>query len=286
MEHIFFKLLRILPDKVYLQMLFFKHFHRLINFKKPRTFNEKIQWLKIYNRKPEYTTLVDKHLVKEYVASKIGKEYVIPTLGVWNHASEIDFNELPNQFVLKWNHDSGSVLICKDKSKLNYEDARSKIDGYEDHNAYWYGREWPYKNVKPCIIAEPYLVDSSTNDLPDYKFFCFNGKVKLLFIASNRQKKDEETYFDYFDENFKRLELSNGHPHAPKCPSKPKSFDLMVALAETLSKGIPHVRVDFYEVDCKVYFGEMTFYNRSGLTPFQPRLWDEILGSWLKLNKV
>ena len=276
---------KMIPDKVYLNLMFLKHFHRLINFRNPKTFNEKLQWLKLYDRNPLYTKLVAKLEVKKYVAETIGEEYVSPTLGVWEKPEDIDFDSLPDQFVLKWNHDSGSVVICKDKSKFNKEEAIAKLQHGKKYNGFWYGREWPYKNVKPYVFAEKYMEDSQTKELRDYKFFCFNGNVKLLFVATDRYTLDCETKFDFFDADFAHLALLNGHPNAEITPVKPKSFDLMKALAASLSASIPHLRVDFYEVDGKVYFGEFTFFHYSGFVPFEPKSWDDTLGEWLELPK-
>ena len=277
------RVLSFLPDKLYLQIMFFKHFKRFINFRDPITYNEKLQWLKIYDRNPLYTTLVDKYTVKDYVSKKIGNRYVIPTLGCWNDASEINFQSLPNQFVLKWNHDSGSVIICKDKSTFNIKEAVRRLNKAKKHNGYLYGREWPYKGVKPKIIAEQYMEDEKTKELRDYKFFVFNGKVKALFIASDRQNKNKETKFDFFDEKFNHLAITNGHPNSESLPEKPIRFDEMISLAELLGNGIPHVRVDFYEVDGNIFFGEMTFFHWSGFMPFNPVKWDKQFGEWITL---
>ncbi len=272
-----------IPDKIYLQMMFYKHFGRFINFKNPKSFNEKLQWLKIYDRKESYTRMVDKHEVKKYVANLIGEEYIIPTLGVWETPEEIEFDTLPEQFVLKWNHDSGSVVICKDKKTFDKEEAIKKLQQGKTFSGYWYGREWPYKNVKPLILAEQYMEDEKTEELRDYKFFCFNGVAKALFVATDRQVKETETKFDFFDMEYKHLPITNGHPNADKPPLKPRCFDEMKVLAEKLSVGIPHLRVDFYEVNGKVYFGELTFSHWSGFVPFKPEKWDYKFGEWLEL---
>ena len=272
-----------MPDKLYLQVLYYKHFRRFINFDNPKTFNEKLQWLKLYDRNPIYTSMVDKYEAKHFVEKKIGKEYIIPTLGVWDDFEDIDFTSLPKQFVLKWNHDSGSVVICKDKSHFDVEQARKKLEKGKKYSGFWYGREWPYKNVKPRIIAEEYMEDDSTKELRDYKFFCFNGEVKLLFIASERQKEDTETKFDFFDMDFRHLDIKNGHPNAKSIPEKQLHFEDMKLLAQKLSCGIPVLRVDFYEVNGRIYFGELTFSHWSGFVPFEPENWDEILGDWIVL---
>lgn len=272
-----------ISDEMYIKLQFRAFMKKKLNLKNPVTYNEKLQWLKLNDHNPLYTTLVDKCDVKEYVAKIIGDEYIIPTLGVWNKFDDIDFDTLPEQFVLKCTHDSGGLTICTDKGKFDKEHAKLKMEKYLRRNYYLQSREWPYKNVKPRIIAEKYMEDEKSNELSDYKFFCFDGKVKLLFVATERQNKNTETRFDFFDTKFNHIDLRNGHPNANKPIEKPLNFERMVEFAEILSKGIPHVRVDFYEVNGKVYFGEMTFYHWSGLVPFEPEEWDTILGSWIKL---
>lgn len=283
MNKIIYNLSKYIPDKIYLQLMYYKHFHKFIDFRNPKTFNEKINWLKLYNRKPEYTQMVDKYAVRKYIAEKLGEEYLIPLLGVWNDPHEIDFDKLPNQFVLKWNHDSGSVIVCKDKTKLNIAEAVAMLASKKNHNGYWYGREWPYKNVKPLVIAEQYMEDAKTSELRDYKFFCFDGVAKALFVATERQKENEEVKFDFYDMDFKHLDMLQGHPNAAICPAKPNNFEEMRRLAEKISAEIPHLRVDFYEVNGKTYFGELTFSHFSGMVPFNPEKWDDTFGSWIKL---
>lgn len=273
---------KIIPDKLYVNLMYFRHFHRFPNLKEPQTFNEKLQWLKLYDRRPEYTTMVDKYLAKEYVANIIGEEYIIPTIGVWNTIDEIDWDSLPNQFVLKWNHDSGSIVICKDKSKLDKGAAIEILRRNEHSSGYWYGREWPYKNVKPCIIAERYMEDED-GELKDFKFFSFDGETKAMFVATDRFNKEEDTKFDFYDTQFNHMPFTNGHPNATRQINKPQNFDLMIQLASKLSKGYPHIRVDFYEVNGKVYFGELTLYHWSGFVPFNPPLYDKMFGDWIKL---
>lgn len=273
--------LNALSDKWFIEKLFYSNMGYELDLNNPKTFNEKLQWLKLYDRKPEYTRMVDKYEVKKYVAEKIGKQYVIPTLGVWDKFDDIDFNSLPNQFVLKCTHDSGGLVICRNKSTFDLQSARKKIKKDLKQNYYWSCREWPYKNVKPRIIAEQYMEDEKTFELRDYKFFCFNGEAKLLFIATDRQTEGEETKFDFFDMEYNHLPFTNGHPNAKVPPEKPLCFDEMRALAEKLSAGIPHLRVDFYEVNGKVYFGELTFFHWSGMKPFEPEDWDEKIGDWL-----
>ena len=271
-------------DEQYLKILFKIKTGQELNLNNPQTFNEKLQWLKLHDRRPEYTMMVDKYAVKKYVAKRIGKQYIIPTLGVWDKFDDIDFAKLPDQFVLKCTHDSGGLVICRDKANFNIQDARKKINRCLKHNYFWGCREWPYKNVKPRIIAEKYMEDEILSELRDYKFFCFDGKPMLLFIASDRHKNCE-TKFDFFDIDFNYLNITNGHPNSKNHPKKPLNFNLMVELSKKLSKNIPHVRVDFYEINGNVYFGELTFYHWSGLVKFNPSEWDLKLGKMLKLPK-
>lgn len=275
--------LKFIPDKSYLKMVYFMEFGRRLNLKEPLTYNEKLQWLKLYDRKDLYTKLVDKYLVRDYVRSKIGDEYLIPLLGKWDKVEDIDFDILPERFVLKCNHDSGSVIVCKDKSTLDRKRVCKKLAKHLKRGTYYYAREWPYRNVKPCIIAEQYMEDTMTKELRDYKFFAFDGVVKSMFIAADRHNENKPTTFDFFDTEFRHLDLRHGHPNAETQPEKPKNFELMIELTEKLAKGFPHVRVDFYEVNGKVYFGEITFFHHSGFTRFDPEKWDLVFGEWLKL---
>lgn len=272
-----------LPDKTYIKLEYYRHMGKRLNLKNPQTFNEKLQWLKLYDRNPEYTKMVDKYEAKKYIADIIGEEYVIKTLGVWNKFEDIDFDTLPNQFVLKTTHDSGGVVICKDKSQFDIEKAYEKLNRSLKRDYYKVHREWPYKNVVPRIIAEQYMENSETTDLRDYKFFAFSGETKAMFIATERANETEETKFDFFDDNFNHLDFTNGHPKADKLPKKPAGFEEMKILANKLSKDIPHIRVDFYEANGKIYIGELTFFHWGGLVPFEPYEWDEKFGSWIKL---
>lgn len=277
----------IMPDKLFLRLLFYHKIGYKLNLSCPKTYNEKLQWLKLYDRKPEYTQMVDKVEAKKYVAKIIGEKHIIPTLAVYNTAEEIDFDALPNQFVLKCTHDSGGIVICTDKSKLNRKAAVKKLRNGLKKNYYYRNREWPYKNVKPRIIAEQYM-SNDESELKDYKFFCFSGVPKYMFIATDRFNKAEETKFDFYDMDFNHLPFTNGHPNATREISKPRGFEEMKQLASRLSKGIPHVRIDFYDIEGKIYFGEMTFFHWSGMVPFEPMEWDEIFGNAIILpnNKI
>lgn len=271
------------PAKVYLNKRFKATFNRNINWKNPSTYNEKLQWLKVYYRDPLLTRLVDKYEVRQFIAEKIGSQYLIPLLGVWDRVEDIDFDKLPNQFVLKCTHDSGSVVICKDREKFDIKKAKDKLGRGLKRNFYYNHREWPYKNIKSRIIAEAYMEDESGYELKDYKFFAFNGKVKALFVAQDRLRIGEEVKFDFFDEEFNHLPIKHGHDNAAVPAAKPEKYEEMVRLAEVLAGNFPHVRVDFYNIKGRIYFGELTFYHHSGFVPFQPAEWDKIFGDWLIL---
>jgi hypothetical protein len=253
-----------------------------LNLDDPKTYTEKLQWLKLYDHRPEYTRMVDKYEVKQYVADKIGQAYVIPLLGVWERVEDIDFDGLPRQFVLKTTHDSGGIVVCKDKDQLDIPAAKKKLRHFLKRNYYDHNREWPYKNVKHRIIAEAYMEDSRQGELRDYKFFTFGGEPRVLYIAQGRGK-GEPTVADFFDMEFNHLPFTIDHDMAAVPPEKPENFELMKKLAAVLSDGTPQLRVDFYEVDGKIYFGEMTFFHCSGMAPFHPEQWDRTFGDWVKL---
>lgn len=270
------------PAEEFLKIRYRSEFGRELNLECPETYTEKLQWLKLYDHRPEYTLMVDKFAVKQYVAERIGEEYVIPLLGVWERVEDIDFASLPEKFVLKTTHDSGGLVICKDKKELDIQKAIKKFTYFLNRRYYDYNREWPYKNVKPRIIAEQYMEDSTYRELRDYKFFTFGGVPKVLYIAQGRGK-GEPTVADFFDMDFNHLPFSIDHDTADVPPEKPQNFELMKKLAAKLSEGTPQLRVDFYEVDGRVYFGEMTFFHCSGLAPFHPKEWDRIFGDWVTL---
>ena len=273
--------LRLIPDPVYLRMMYFIKIGRPLRLRHPKSFNEKLQWLKLHNRKPEYTTMVDKHEAKAYVAERIGDSLIIPTLGVWDSFDEIDFDALPDAFVLKCTHDSGGLVICRDKNTLDKAAAREKISSCLAKNYYWDYREWPYKGVNPRIIAETYLPGDG-GELPDFKFMCFNGKVKSIMVCSQRGTEDGLHVTNY-DPQWNVQPFERGYPIAENPVQKPQRLEEMIRLAEQLAEGIPYLRVDFYETQGKIYFGELTFFPGSGYSRFRPREWDEILGSWIRL---
>ncbi len=271
-----------LSDEEFLKKKYKVLMGKELNLNPPVTFNEKLQWLKIHDHNPLYTTMVDKYAAKDYVANIIGKEHIIPTLGVWDHFDEIDFEQLPNEFVLKCTHDSGGLVICPDKNKLDRNAAKRKIEKCLKRNYYWSGREWPYKDVKPRIIAEKYMTDGTNKEIMDYKMMCFNGKHKASFVCSNRFSK-EGLKVTFYDTNWKRMPFERHYPASKVEIEKPRTYDEMVELAEKLSMKIPFVRVDFYEILGKIYFGELTFSPGSGFEEFSPNEWDNNIGEWIKI---
>lgn len=271
--------IKIMSDENYLKMMYFCKFGKKLNLVNPKGFNEKLQWLKLYDHKSEYTNLVDKYEAKRAVANCIEEEYIIPTLGVWNSFDEIEFDSLPDQFVLKCTHDSGGLVVCHDKNKLDVKTARKKIETSLKKNYYYSGREWPYKNVPHRVIAEQYMAD----DLRDYKLFCFDGVPRMTLVCSGRFTKNGLKE-DFYDEVWNHLNVQRPtHGNAILPIQRPKQYELMKKLAAKLSEKMPFARIDFYEINEKVYFGEITFYPASGFEGFKPEEWDLKLGEWIKL---
>lgn len=285
-NYIFDKLVRkfnwLFPDKTYLSIVYWLNFKKRLNWKNPQTYNEKLNWLKIYDRRPIYTKMVDKLSAKEYVRNIIGDKYIIETYGVWNKGEDIDWDSLPNQFVLKTTHGAGNngVVICRDKKTFDKDKAVRKLNASLATDIFRRSRAWPYKNIERRIIAEKFI-QNSNGELPDYKFFAFNGCVRAMFVATERNSGDVK--FDYYDADFNHLDIVQVHPMSGKLIKKPDCFDEMIKVAEKLSAGYPHIRVDLYEVDNQIYFGELTLYHHSGIVPFHPEKWDYTFGSWLTL---
>ena len=271
-----------LDDKKYIEILYKAVFDKEINLDNPKTFNEKLQWLKLYNRNPQYTKMVDKYEVKKYISNVLGEEYVIPTLGIYESFDDIDFEKLPKQFVIKCTHDSKSIVICQDKSKLNIKKERKRFNKNLKRNFYLLGREWPYKNVVPRIIIEKLMKEDNGEELKDYKFYCFNGKVKLASIVFGAGEH-QEINIDFYDLNWKKMPFSRQHPSSNVITNRPRNYNEMIKLSEKLSENIPFVRMDWYEINGKTYFGEMTFYPSSGFGKFEPEKYDKILGDMLEL---
>lgn len=274
--------LRFIPDSIYVKIYYFARFKRLPNLKNPKTYNEKLNWLKLNDKNPIYTTIVDKYEAKKYISNIIGEKYIIQTLGVWDRFDDINFDELPKQFVLKCTHDSGGIVIVKDKDSFDKVKAKKKLESSLETNFYYICREWPYKNIKPRIIAEKYIEDTKTKELRDYKFFCFNGEPKIMLIVSGRYDT-EGPKLDYFDMDFNHLDIIQDRPNAKYEIKKPVNFEKMIELSKKLSENMIHVRVDFYEVDGNLYLGEITLYHHGGYARFSPKKWDKIIGDWLKL---
>ncbi len=275
-----------LSDEKYLKKVFKLRMGKELNLDNPKTFNEKLQWLKLYNRNPEYTVMVDKYLARDYVENIIGKEYLIPLLGVWDSPDEIDFDALPDQFVLKCNHNSGvGMCICKDKSKLDIEKVKQELAKGLKQDYYLEHREWTYKDVPRKIIAEKYMTDKS-GGLIDYKFFCFNGIADCVMVCLDRHLGDTKFYF--FDKSWQLKRLNVRGKNAPKdfTVNKPECMDKMFELAEKLSKGLPFVRVDLYECNNKIYFGELTFFPDSGFDANILAETDLYFGNIINLNEV
>ena len=276
-----------LSDEKYLKKVFKAKMGKDLDLENPKTYNEKLQWLKLYDRKPIYTDMVDKAKAKEVAASIIGEEHIIPTLGIYEKFEDIDFDALPDSFVIKCTHDSGGLVIVKDKSKLNKAAARKKINRCLKKNFYKVGgREWPYKNVKPRILIEKYIDLGETDNHYDYKFMCFGGQVKFLFldvgVISNGGHAGEYRRNVYDREYNLQNFLETRENTAYEIP-KPKNYDEMIMLAEKLSKGIPHIRIDLYNVKGKIYFGEFTFFHGSGINYFKPEEWDYKIGEYIHL---
>lgn len=271
-------------DRFYLKLLFRLKVGYKLDLSNPKTYNEKLQWLKLYHKDPILPKLIDKYEYKKYVKNIIGEEYVIETFGVWSSFNEIDFDKLPNQFVLKTTHDQGGVIICKDKFNLDISKVEKKINKHLKRNLFYLMREWPYKYVKPRIIVEELLVDETKGDLWDYKFYCFDGKPEFMFISMGRQSGHVPLY--YYDMEFNYLEIERpGHKAGERFIEKPINWELMKELASKLSKGQPHVRIDFFNINGKILAGEFTLYQGGGMMPFIPKEWDDKFGKLIHLPK-
>lgn len=276
---------RRVPDRLYLKLLYWACMGERLDLGNPRTFNEKLQWLKLYDRRDEYTTMVDKVEAKKWVAERIGEQYVIPTLGVWERPEDIDFDALPDKFVMKTNHDSGQVCICTDKSKLDREKVRREMAASLRRDYYLTGREWPYKNVRRRILAEQYLECGSSSDLVDYKFFCFGGEPRFIQVIQNRRTRETIDFFDleWRHQEFVGLSVSS---RAEQMPEAPETLAEMIAVARAVAVRNPFSRIDLYEVNGKVYFGEITFYPAGGFGRFQPEAYNEIIGEMISLPGI
>ena len=281
--------LNMMDDKTYLSLRYRYATGKKIHWNNPKEFNEKLLWLMVHDHNPKYKVLVDKFEVKKYIAQLIGEEYVIPLLAVGERFEDIDFDSLPNQFVVKCNHDSGGIVICKDKSQFDYEAAKNLINSHLDKEFYRITREWPYRDIKRKVIVEKYMEDQnneSGGELRDYKFYCFNGEPKFLYLSQGLTNHEtakinyvslEWEKEEFYREDYKQFDV---------LPGKPTNFEKMIDLAKVLSQGFPFVRVDIYEINQKIYFGEMTLYPGAGITEFFPDKWNAVLGDYIDITQM
>ena len=268
--------LKFIPDKPYLKLEYRFLTGKKLNIDNPKTYNEKLQYLKLYDRKPIYTQMADKLGMRDYVKERIGEGYTVPLIEVWDSPKEIDFEKLPSSFVLKCNHDSKGLIICSNKDDLDKKRAIKALSKSMKRNMYWAAREWPYKNIKPRVFAEEFI-----SDLKEFQVFCFGGKPKIIYFL----EKDENGQLreDFFDMDFNPIEMNDGYPKALITPEKPKDFDRIKEIAAILSEGCPELRVDFMFSDKKLFVGELTFFNVAGFAPIKPESWSEKMGGWIEL---
>ena len=275
--------LNYIPDIIYLKLLYWARLGKKLSLNNPRTFNEKLQWLKLHERNPVMIKLTDKYEVRKYIKEIIGEEYLVPLLGVYDKESEIDFDKLPEQFVLKCTHDSGGVFICKNKNEMDIDKTKKALSLSLKRNFFYWGREWPYKSIKPRIIIEEYL---KCDNLKDYKFMCFNGIPKCVLVCSNRNSKTGVVK-EFYDLEWNKLPFGRtGYKNIKSLTKKPNQLEKMIQLSKKLARNMPFIRVDLYEVNDKIYFGELTFFPASGLERFEPEEWDEKLGKLIDLSRV
>ena len=278
------KIFHVIPDKQYLKIRYFVKMGKKLNLDTPKTFNEKLQWIKLYDRKDIYTIMVDKAQAKEYVKNIIGEEYIIPTLGIYDNFDEINFDKLPNKFVIKCTHDSGGLVICRDKTKLDKQAAKKKINKALQKIFYYSNREWPYKNVPPKIIIEKYMEDKNNKSMQDYKFFCFNGEPKIMYISEGLENH-ATARMSFYDMDMQLTScLRRDYKPLNFMPKKPKNFEKMKQFSALLSKDIAHMRVDWYEINGKLYFGELTLTTCGGMMLFEDDSWDYKLGELINLD--
>ena len=273
-------------DEKYLKFIYKIRIGKQLNLDNPQTFNEKIQWLKLNDKNPEYTKMVDKYEAKKYVSKIIGKEYIIPTIGIYERFEDINFEELPQKFVIKCTHNSGGVEVINDKNNINRKKLEKKFKNLLKQNFFYIGREYPYKNVKPRIIIEENIQpENEKAQINDYKLMCFDGKVKCSFVCSNRNTASG-LCVNFYDKDWTPMPFERHYPKNPIEIPKPNHYSKMVELAEKLSKNIPFVRVDFYIIENKIYFGELTFYPGGGVEEFTPDIWDQKIGEWINLKQI
>lgn len=268
-----------IPDRAYIKWRYWFINRTWLNLKNPRTFNEKMQWLKLYAHKPEYSLLADKYEVKRIVMEKIGSEFVVPCLAVWETPSQIDIEELPPQFVIKNNfNSSGNLGICKNKESFDVDKMIADLTKQFEKGYFWTGRDKQYRDIKKRVFAEQFLDDGRKGELQDYKFWCFNGSPKIMYMTN----KGEEIFENFYDMDFNPIMVDHSYPRRQPEYEKPAEFELMKELAAKLSEGLPFVRIDFYDVNGKVYFGEFTFFDWGGFKKFGGD-WDRKLGDLIQL---
>lgn len=272
---------QMLPDRLYIRLKFKINTGYWPDLKNPKTFNEKLQWMKMHDRDPGFADMVDKHAVKQIVSERIGEEYVVPEYGVWNDYDEIDFDVLPNQFVLKTTHDCGGIVICKDKKTFDYAKAKAFLKKHQKQNYFYEGREWPYKNVQPRILAEAFIGELE-NCLVVYKVLCFHGQPKIIQVIQDDKTKAES--IDYFDADWNLLDFRQNYPNSYKHMPRPENLKKMLELSGILAQERPFLRVDWYVVGDHLKFSEFTFYSDAGWAAFEPKEWDDILGGWIRLS--
>lgn len=274
-----------MPTKIYIRLLFFFRFGYRLNLNNPVTYNEKLQWLKIHDRNPEYILDVDKYLVREKIKEYISPDILIPIIGTYSNPEEIDINELPDQFVIKCTHGTHCSIICKDKNDFDLIKAQQRLRHWMAHNYYYDAREWPYKGIIPRIVVEEFISDK-TGDLIDYKFMCFDGKVKLILVHQDINNTHGKHTLDIYTPEWELTEIEWGIPRSGKAIQRPKALDRCIEISEVLSSGRPHVRVDLYIVDEDIYFGELTYYTAAGFKPFNRIEDDKMIGSWISLERT
>ena len=277
-------LTRTVPDELYLRIMYRIVTGKTLHLNPPITYNEKLQWLKLNYRKDEFTDMVDKYEVRKYIEQRVGNKYLIPLIGIWDSPDEINYEMLPEKFVLKCTHDCEGLAICKDKLTFDFESAKANLKLALSRNFYYQGREWPYKNVKPRIICEKYMEDSGESQLTDYKVFNFNGTPKIIQVDYDRFSGHKRQFFDI---EWNRLDVSFHFPSdQSKHLEKPEKLNEMLELAKILADGFPHLRTDFYIVDNNIYVGEMTFFHGTGMGKWTPDSFDTEMGKWLDLSLV
>ncbi|NLE04472.1 MAG: glycosyl transferase [Crenarchaeota archaeon] len=271
-----------IPDKPYLKIAYYYETGKKLDLNNPVTFNEKLQWLKLYDRKPQYTIFADKYAVRDYIKQRIGGKYLIPLIGVYDTVDEIPWDELPNKFVLKCTHGSKSNIICTDKNRLDIKRSKTQLSQWMKKNWFWFGREWPYKNLRPRIICEEFMEDASGGQLKDYKFYCFHGEPKVIQVISERN--NGHYYIDHYDLEWNKFIIPRkNYSKDPVAQDKPKDLDEMISISRELSKNIPFARIDLYNTESGISFGEITFFPVSGFIDFSDQQTDYLLGSWLRL---